>query len=1138
MADVDIGHGDEQACIHVSGGVITKVSGGFTALTGYPAERALGLNLPDVLKTLLRLLPACADQLLAEEKARGYIFTIDSGVREIEMRICRLGSDSCDCIMTEIPGSRLDEKLAVVASLLEDESLNTVVYSAPELVVLKCNRGYRQFVGFLGYSGDTAGMSALAFSDNYPQLKEMLNVAAASSKLSHFDKIRCVGRDGTEMYRMYTFHPIVLEGRLKYILEVSVDVTRTVRTTELLKLREHELKLQNEKLEAILENMSDPLLIIDENGGFTTLNKSARRYFGDIGIPKKTGDIRMQGLFSLVNGDDIPHGQGPVARLLRGEAFSGCQIKTKLGDSPLYFDITGTPVFGETGEFVCGVLNFRDISDSYRHVHEMDEKNQLLSGIVENLHDAVVVFDGEGRITMLNARGREMYPGFDSNRTAETAHDDFVVCDLAGNTLEKDMLPSRRVLKGEYIRDEHYEIKYPSSSRFVEVNATPIFSKHGKLISAVVSNHDMTLAYADRQLIRAKNEELVEKNRILSRQAALLDLSNEAIFTWEIDGPIVYWNKGAENMYGYTSAEAVGCNNAKLLRPVFSGNSEELQAAIKSCGEWTGLLEHTTKDGRQLVIEARLQLIENEYGVPVILETNRDVTEHMKMEEELRDRELYFRLSSEASGAGVYTHDYRKNKAYFSPEYKKIHGLSADSEIVFDIDFVFASVHPEDREGMFKAIETANDTYGDGIYEYEYRIIRPDGEIRWIHAKGQSYFKTEEGSVIPYLSAGVIVDVTEGKLLNDKVRQISEELTNIIESTDDYIWAVGADGRIRVCNSAARNFFREFYDTEIFVGQLITEMVPPQMVRSFTDTISEQVYAGSVQFDLKTPIGGRITSYSLNPVYIDGQFYEVTVFGRDVTESRNAEREILRANTQLEERVAERTAQLEQSVADLKNITLVLSHDLKSALRGIGMYASDIAEKKDVVENAHKVKKLGGEILEMVNGLMKFEKSARLSLTREEVNLKKMTVAVFNELNSNEANNTGQLEFETGIPAVEADKELIRHVVLNILSNALKFTAPGRPPRVVVGCRAEGNAYVFYFRDNGIGFDMAYADKIFGVFERLHSKSEFEGSGVGLAIVRNIVQQHGGHVWVESEEGVGTTVFFSLPVKTEGDDHV
>ena len=100
----------------------------------------------------------------------------------------------------------------------------------------------------------------------------------------------------------------------------------------------------------------------------------------------------------------------------------------------------------------------------------------------------------------------------------------------------------------------------------------------------------------------------------------------------------------------------------------------------------------------------------------------------------------------------------------------------------------------------------------------------------------------------------------------------------------------------------------------------------------------------------------------------------------------------------------------------------------------------------------------------------------------------------------------------------------------------MKFAVPGRPLRIDIGCRAEDNYYTFYFRDNGIGFDAAYAEKIFGVFERLHSRYEYEGSGVGLAIVRNIIQRHGGRVWAESEPGVGTTMYISLPTCTnEGD---
>ena len=227
--------------------------------------------------------------------------------------------------------------------------------------------------------------------------------------------------------------------------------------------------------------------------------------------------------------------------------------------------------------------------------------------------------------------------------------------------------------------------------------------------------------------------------------------------------------------------------------------------------------------------------------------------------------------------------------------------------------------------------------------------------FRWLFARGQTFFTGQGSEKHPYLSAGSVLDITENKLTELKVTRMSEELTNIIESTDDFIWSVDKNRRIVFCNTAARNHFRDYYGRDVDDIDAVMDLMPQRMAVSFGE---HQEYADSrIQFEIRTPLGGRVISYSVNPVFIGGVFVEVTVFGRDITERLNTEREIIRLNASLEERVAERTVQLQQSVSDLKNISLVLSHDLKTAMRGISLYASEILEGITVPENAKKNQK-------------------------------------------------------------------------------------------------------------------------------------------------------------------------------------
>jgi light-regulated signal transduction histidine kinase (bacteriophytochrome) len=162
----------------------------------------------------------------------------------------------------------------------------------------------------------------------------------------------------------------------------------------------------------------------------------------------------------------------------------------------------------------------------------------------------------------------------------------------------------------------------------------------------------------------------------------------------------------------------------------------------------------------------------------------------------------------------------------------------------------------------------------------------------------------------------------------------------------------------------------------------------------------------------------------------------------------------------------------------------------------------------------------------MLAELLEYEKLSGSVIVKEKVNLKKMFESVFGE---NKTENS-VLEFQTGIPAVFADKKLIRHVVENLISNALKFSSHRECSKIIVGCKREGKEYTFYIMDNGIGVDMRYADKLFNLFERQNRGGGYEGHGIGLASVKLIIEAHKGRTWIDGKVDVGTTVFFTLPV--------
>jgi light-regulated signal transduction histidine kinase (bacteriophytochrome) len=264
-----------------------------------------------------------------------------------------------------------------------------------------------------------------------------------------------------------------------------------------------------------------------------------------------------------------------------------------------------------------------------------------------------------------------------------------------------------------------------------------------------------------------------------------------------------------------------------------------------------------------------------------------------------------------------------------------------------------------------------------------------------------------------------------------------------------------------------------------------------------------------------------------------------TFVSREMAGRRRTEEELRKLNEELEDRVARRTAEIEASNKELEAFSYSVSHDLRAPLRHVASFANLLREHvtasldetgekylRRIVEAANGMDRL-------IDGLLIFSRLGRMEMSHEPVNLRQLTEEALQELQPEIEGR--EIEWRIGeLPVVQGNREMLRTVVVNLLSNAIKFTRPRRPAQIEVGCRGahEGEA-VCFVRDNGVGFDMRYSGKLFGVFQRLHRARDFEGTGIGLANVQRIILRHWGRVWAESEVGRGATFYFSLPLREE-----
>ncbi len=523
------------------------------------------------------------------------------------------------------------------------------------------------------------------------------------------------------------------------------------------------------------------------------------------------------------------------------------------------------------------------------------------------------------------------------------------------------------------------------------------------------------------------------------------------------------------------------------------------------------------------------------------------IDELQQTEAALRESEKRYALAVQGSRDGLWDWNVITNEVYYSPRFKAILGYQ-DTEIACEFSEFESRLHLDDRDRTLATLQ--QHLTEKTPYDVEYRLRTKQGTYCWIYARGQAIWN-ESGQ--PTRMAGYITDITERRQMEDQLKNSLKELADVKFALDrsSFLAITDARGRINEVNDQ----FCEIsgYGRSELIGKthrlINSGHHPADFFQAMWQTIANgNVWQGEIKNRAKNGSFYWVDTTIVPIVGESGGLLQFVAIRNDITERKQAEAALRQLNNELEGQVQARTQELEQraqelerSNAELEQFAYVASHDLQEPLRTVSSFTELLAQEYG--------DRLDGEAEEyiefIVDGALRMQQLVKDLLLYSRLNSRGKAFAptacesvlkrALGNFQLAIAQSKGQITHDP-LPDVYADESQVQQLFQNLISNALKFRAED-PPRVHISATTNADDpsgdWTFCVSDNGIGIESEYREQIFEIFQRLHSRRIYAGTGIGLAICRKIVQRHGGRIWVEDSPEKGAAFYFTLPSKPE-----
>jgi PAS domain S-box-containing protein len=549
-----------------------------------------------------------------------------------------------------------------------------------------------------------------------------------------------------------------------------------------------------------------------------------------------------------------------------------------------------------------------------------------------------------------------------------------------------------------------------------------------------------------------------------------------------------------------------------------------LWTTIASGEVWHGEIKNRAKDGSFYWVDTTIVPFLNERGKPrQYVAIRADITERKHAEEAVA------RLAAivESSADAIIGKDLRGFVTSWNAGAEKMFGYAASEMIGHSITRLIPPARQNEEAEILGQIKR-----GESVRHFETVRVRKDGKTLDVSV-AISAIRDQSGKIVG--ASKVVRDMTEKGRAAQALIASELRYRRLFETAKDGILILNAEtGMVVDVNPFLITTLG--YSHEQFLSKAIWELGFFKDIWASAEKFEElkdNEYVRYEHLPLQTSDGEKIEVEFVSNVYLVDGRKVIQCNVRDVTTRRKAQEALRQLNASLEQRVLKRTAQLEAANKELEAFSYSVSHDLRAPLRAISGFSRIVLEDHSAALDAdglrylHLVEKSAGQMGQLIDDLLTFSRTARQALTVQTVSTANTVQACLSDLQGMQENRHVTINVAE-LPDCKADAHLLKQVWLNLLENALKYTRKRDPAVITIGCRREHATDSYFVQDNGAGFDMKYADKLFGVFQRLHLADDYEGTGVGLALVQRIVQRHGGRVWAEAKLNLGATFHFTL----------